>query len=163
MSELFEVRDCRLKKGLFARKLIRAGEVVLPFEGPIIGASQALEKGDKQSDPLQIGPDRYVDLQDPGRCANHSCHPNAGVTPEPVLVALRDISQDEEICYDYSTTMGDGLWKINCLCGSMNCRGRIRDFRFLPRETRTCYLCLGVVQLSLTSYHMMTIAVESFV
>ncbi|MBI4257191.1 SET domain-containing protein [Candidatus Uhrbacteria bacterium] len=146
MSELFEVRDCKLGKGLFARKSIEAGETVLPFEGLVITTSQALEKGEKQSDPLQIGLNRYVDLQDPGRCANHSCDPNAGVNRDLQLVALRNIQPGEEICYDYSTTMGDGLWEISCHCGSTNCRNRIRDFRFLSREIQTHYLSLGVVQ-----------------
>lgn len=119
------------------------------MKGAIIGTQQALDKGEKQSDVLQIGQDMYVDLEDPGRRANHSCDPNAGVRPDLSLMAMKSIRVGEEIRYDYSTTMGDGLWEIECHCGSKNCRGTIQDFCKLPSRQQEFYRRLNVVQLFL--------------
>jgi SET domain-containing protein len=146
MREAFGVRKCQLGKGLFATDFIPREAPILQMKGQRINLSQALAKGEKQSDPLQIGQDQYVDLEDPGRCANHSCDPNAGVRGDLMLVALKNIAPEEEICYDYSTTMGDGLWEIPRRCDSSSCRGLIRDFRFLPPKKQTFYLHSGVVQ-----------------
>lgn len=141
-----EVKECEFGKGLFAARDFQPGEVILQMKGPLIGTQQALDKGEKQSDPLQIGDDTYIDLQNPGRCANHSCDPNAGVRPDLSLVAMKPIGVGEEIRWDYSTTMGDGLWEIECHCGSKNCRGRIQDFCSLTPTRQEFYRSLDVVQ-----------------
>ena len=95
---------------------------------------------------IQIGIDQYVDPYSPARYLNHSCAPNAGFVDEIRLIALRQILPGEEIRFDYSTTMLERYWELDCECGAGNCRKRIRDFDLLPLEVQTRYLRLGIVQ-----------------
>ncbi len=44
---------------------------------------------------------------------------------DTMLVALRDISVDEELHFDYSTTMSEGDWTMRCRCGAAQCRSLI--------------------------------------
>lgn len=141
-----EVKECEFGKGLFAARDFRPGEIILQMRGPIVDVWQALSKGEKQSDVLQIRQDAYVDLEDPGRCANHSCDPNAGVRPDLFLTAIKPIAVGKEIRYDYSITMGDGLWEIACHCDSEYCRRMIQDFCTLPLVRQKFYRELNVVQ-----------------
>jgi len=145
MTPVF-VAQCDLGRGLFAGRAFATGEAILRFEGPVITLADAIAKGDDQSNPLQIGDTLYLDIQPPGVFANHSCDPNTGITDDRVLVALRPIAVGEELRYDYSTTMWEGIWTMQCRCGSPKCRGVIDDFPELPAELRAAYLRLGVVQ-----------------
>jgi SET domain-containing protein len=80
---------------------------------------------------------------------NHSCDPNAGLkitATKAVLVAIKDISLGQEITWDYSTTMDEDDWEMNGNCGSNNCSGKIRDFKYLPPEIQQKYLTLDIVQ-----------------
>jgi len=78
-----------------------------------------------------------------GRFLNHSCDPNIFPQSElngfPVFIALRKIMRDEEITYAYYTT--EFSWESYCLethcpcmCGSLNCTGRIRAFSQLSHR-----------------------------
>ena len=64
--------------------------------------------------------------KEPARWApqNHSCNPNTAFAGLNV-VALRDISPEEEITIDYGTFYDDLMPPFDCHCGSTNCRGRI--------------------------------------
>ena len=83
---------------------------------------------------------------EPDRYLNHSCDPNAGIVDNRRLVAIRAIAAGEEIRFDYSTTMAEDFWTLECRCGSPLCRGTVTDFRLLPSEVKQRYLELGVVQ-----------------
>ena len=56
---------------------------------------------------------------------NHSCAPNAGLSGQISLVALRDIAAGEEITYDYAMTDGSAYDEFPCGCGASTCRGRV--------------------------------------
>jgi len=148
MSEKFEVKQSGdIGRGLFATKLIKQNEQILEFKGSIISLEEALKKPpDKISHPLQIGPAEYIDINEPGVLANHSCTPNAGIKNDRLLIALRDIPPNEEICYDYSTTMDENNWTLECKCGTPNCRKIVKDFRFLPPSIQKKYLELNIIQ-----------------
>ena len=145
MNSVF-VAQCDLGRGLFAEQDFAPGGEILRFRGPAISLADALAKGDEQSNPLQIGDTLYLDIEPPAVFANHSCEPNAGIVDDHVLVALRPILRGEQIQYDYSTTMWEGIWTMPCRCGSSRCRGVVRDFPELPAEVRAEYLELRVVQ-----------------
>ena len=146
MSDKIRIGDCRFGKGVFARSMIQEGEEILRFDGPLINLEEAMAKGARQCDPLQIGPGLYVDIGPPGVLVNHSCAPNAGIHDNVRLIAITDIMAREEIFYDYSTTMNEDHWTLACLCGSSLCRGNVGDFEDLPWRTRRRYLSLGIVQ-----------------
>jgi hypothetical protein len=70
-------------------------------------------------------------------CINHSCEPNAGfLHGDPVLYALRDIAAGEEICWDYSTSISEAGWSLECCCGAAGCRGVARSWGELPAAHR---------------------------
>jgi SET domain-containing protein len=86
---------------------------------------------------------------------NHSCDPNCKLVKHNPgtfrLVALRAITEGDEITWDYSTYINEatrarclkGL-TINCNCGALNCRKRVGDFRSLPQETLIAYKKAGM-------------------
>lgn len=135
-----------LGSAMFAGQDIKEGEEILRFVGRRITFEEAVAKGERQSDTLQIGDDLYLDLEEPGRSVNHSCDPNAGIADDLRLVAIRDIEKGEEIRFDYSTTMAEDYWTMECHCGSASCRGVVKDFKDLPHDLQQKYLELGVVE-----------------
>jgi hypothetical protein len=132
--------------GLFAVEDIPAGAVILFFTGELIGLEEVLVSGIDESYPLQMDATTYLDLDSRSRVVNHSCTPNAGLRSDRILVALREIRGQEEIFYDYSTTMSERRWTMRCLCGETSCRGIVGDFHDLPLAVQQHYLRLGVVQ-----------------
>jgi uncharacterized protein len=133
-------------RGVHARFPIRAGEKILEFDGPGLTHAEVLALGEAQAYTIQVGPEEYIDTRPPGRFTNHSCEPNAGVSGDRHLVALRDIAAGEEIQFDYSTTMSENHWTMDCRCGRPCCRRQIRDFHLLPPSLQAHYIRLGLVQ-----------------
>ena len=139
MSEhapMLEVRQtAEMGRGVFALEPIAHGTLLVACQG-WLAASDALED---DWHAMQVGPDLWLcstgaNLDD---CINHSCDPNAGfVTGEPVLYALRDIAAAEQIVWDYSTSIAELGWKLECLCGSGICRTTVRSWWELPAEER---------------------------
>jgi uncharacterized protein len=140
------VRQGPLGRGIYARIPIRPGESILTFDGPILSHEQVLALGEAQAYTIQIGPDEYVDTTQPGRYTNHSCEPNAGIVGDRLLIALRHIAPGEEVHFDYSTTMSEDHWTMECRCGEYLCRRVVLDFHHLPPITQNRYLQLGIVQ-----------------
>ena len=114
--------------GVFAARPLTTGDEILRFRGRLVTAEQMRATPETAPNLMQIGEQLYRDLHKPGRLVNHSCDPNAGIVEDSRLIALRDIGAGEEICYDYSTTMMERLWTMECSCGSRSCRGTIADF-----------------------------------
>lgn len=146
MSDRIYVAPCRFGLGVFAKARIPEGGEILRFAGPLIDLSAALTLGERQCDPLQIGPGLYMAIGAPGVLVNHSCEPNAGIVGDCILIALRDIRRGEEVFYDYSTTIHGDAWTLACQCGHATCRGTVGEFQHLPDERRHRYLRLQVVQ-----------------
>ncbi len=136
------VERCDVGLGLFAARSFRKGECMIVFEGPLVEGHE----GRLLSDAIQIGPEVYIDPVPPGKYVNHSCNPNAGLVNNVYLHALRDIPEGAEIRFDYSTSMGESFWTLECACNSPVCRGLVADFVQLPPELRAKYLELGIVQ-----------------
>jgi hypothetical protein len=136
---------CAVGRGLFAGELIPAGTEILRFTGPVLTLNDVRSRGAAAANALQVGIDRYLYLDEPGRFVNHSCAPNAAVLGDTSLVAIRPIPAGEELCFDYSTTVSDG-WTMPCRCGSAACRGLVVAFQLLPESLRQRYALLGQVQ-----------------
>ena len=139
------VAQCELGRGVFTQRVIRTGETILTFGGPLIDFAETKRRGTAECMAIQVGPNQYIDTQPPGVLVNHSCGPNAGIRNDRDLVALRDISPGEEIRYDYSTTMDEKSFTMRCRCGAPGCRGVVTDFSELPADVQECYLRRGLV------------------
>lgn len=88
---------------------------------------------------------KVILMQSPERHINHSCDPNTYVKTIAgyrQLIALCDITIDEEITYDYCINCHDGeVWSCNCGCNI--CRKTIVSGYFaLPSELQIKYLDL---------------------
>jgi hypothetical protein len=131
-----EVRPAGAKgQGVFAGGPIRAGRLVAVCRGVVL-------RGD------ELGPDHFAMQvgEDLWLCSegdhlddrlNHSCDPNVGfVTGAAELYALRDIAAGEEVCWDYSTSLSEAGWGLECGCGSASCRGVVRPFPELAEADR---------------------------
>jgi len=137
-------------EGVFATVLMRAGELIMPFHGPLLQRDQLpYPYLDEDDHFVQIGEETFMGPSGgPDDFVNHSCNPNAGlkITSERIaLVAIRDIQTNEEITWDYSTTMWHDDWELVCHCGESQCRKRVKAFRFLPSEVKERYRALGIV------------------
>ena len=63
-------------RGVFAQAPIAAGELILPFTGPLLTYNQT----NHHTLAVQIGPDLYLGASgNMDDCVNHSCDPNAGL------------------------------------------------------------------------------------
>ena len=146
MKKDIYVKKSKFGKGIFANRNFKKGETICFLEGKRAGLEviQALKKKKREIlvDPLQISDDQYIDLNEPYLYINHSCGPNAGIKGENQLFALKHIKKGEEIFFDYSTTMDEG---IDCQCGSKKCRGKIGDFFTLPKSLQNKYIKLGAI------------------
>lgn len=131
-----EVRPAGPKgRGVFALEPIARGTRVLALSGRLL-PTEALTD---DLLALQVGVDLWLCsdgalLDD---FVNHSCEPNAGfLDGEPVLYSLRDITAGEEICWDYSTSISEPGWSLECACGSARCRGVVRPWGELSDPDR---------------------------
>lgn len=146
MASRIYVAECSVGRGVFAARRIKVGEMIVRFRGKRVDLDDPLHHTPQAANLLQTGKTTYILPEAPAVLVNHSCRPNAGLMGNRRLVALRDIGEDEEIRFDYSTTMADGLWTMECRCGEPTCRRLVTDFYLLPREVRGHYLTRGVVQ-----------------
>ncbi|MFL5738749.1 MAG: SET domain-containing protein [Flavisolibacter sp.] len=145
MKELLEIRDSKFGKGLFAKKKISTGSVIcrIPFHKKLDFKSTV--ELNEESHALQIDFDKYILCEPPFLYSNHSCNPNCGINRNFEMIALKNIKADEELFWDYSTSMLERHWTMRCACGEKNCRKIITDFDLLPQKSQMKYLELQIV------------------
>jgi hypothetical protein len=114
-------------RGVFATRCIPGGTRIVQLEGRCYRTQDI----PPESFAMQIDDDLWLcsDGQALDDCINHGCEPNTGFAQhDAVLYALRDIASGEELTWDYSTSIAELGWSLDCLCGSKNCRGVILPF-----------------------------------
>jgi len=119
--------------GLFAKELIREGEIVSVRGGHII-TRQMEENVNKPdgywgypiADDYVLAPLNTQEVADVMMFLNHSCDPNVGILGQIIFVAMRDIDSNEELTIDYAM-FGANKEPMQCNCRSTNCRGIITD------------------------------------
>jgi uncharacterized protein len=114
--------------GIFARQAVQAGELLSLWGGKILSAAET-DRGMQNftQQVLQIEDGFYLltPAMEPSDCFNHSCDPNAGLTGQIGLIAMRAIAAGEEVCLDYAMCDSADYDEFDCACGSPNCRGRV--------------------------------------
>jgi hypothetical protein len=140
-----DVRKSKFGKGLFVTKNIAANSILCNVTGPLLTFQQTIELQERESHSLQIDLDKYLLCDPPFLYSNHSCAPNCGLNERLQLVALRSLKKDEEVFWDYSTSMMERHWTMACTCGAPQCRRLITDFDMLPEDVQASYLQLGIV------------------
>jgi len=116
-------------EGVFARQEIAAGELLAVWDGIIvpyerlIRLPRAVKRHSVQvEESLYQAPNR---APEPVDYINHSCNPNAGMSGQIAVVAMREIAPGEEICIDYAMVDGSPYDEFECHCGEPECRGAV--------------------------------------
>ena len=156
IEHLFEVRETRIGRGLFACQPIARG-ISLFGEDDWVDETEARAfsvltpaQVEKLSPALRTAFVRYgyntaLDqvtgtfhaeaVRHPVNLINHSCEPNLGYDGVDAIVALHGISPGEEIRMDYGTYSFSFDHGFVCRCGAWACRGQVLrdDWRSLVR------------------------------
>ena len=116
-------------RGLFAVETIYPGEVIAAWGGRITPVSEFIPLPESiRKLSLQIEDDFFLVPQGGENAAdfiNHSCDPNAGMSGQILVVAMRLIETGEEICYDYAMSDGSPYDEFECSCGAPECRRHV--------------------------------------
>jgi hypothetical protein len=147
---LYVAPTMRCGLGLFTAKHWKAGSLVLRVDDPdYLARARPFAHLRALGYTFQVGPDLFVPpyggLDD---FTNHSCEPNCGLRVDPSgfeMIALRDITANEELTYDYSTHQEHPEDHMLCNCASSSCRGIIGSFSTLAPELRKRYMELQIV------------------
>ena len=114
---------------LVAVEPIAKGDLILVWGGVILTTEQLYKTPIFARDrAIQVDEDHHLCsglVDDIADCANHSCNPNAGLRGQITLVAMRDITADEEVCFDYAMSDSHPEFSMRCFCGQLNCRSVI--------------------------------------
>lgn len=115
--------------GIFARAPIARGEIVAVWGGEILTRSEVEQLPERyQHYAMQVEEDFFLAgiNADDTNYFNHSCDPNLGLSGQMVLLALRDIATESELCFDYATSDGSPYDEFECYCGAPQCRKIVR-------------------------------------
>lgn len=150
VPHIFSIGENHLGKAVYAAVPFAKGSPIIEFKGPRIHKSQLPKSFSGNADRfVQVDSEYYMGASgDVDDLINHSCDPNSGlrfIKGRIVLHAIRDIGLGEEITWDYSTTLFESGWHMECLCGATTCRGVISDFAELAYDVRNRYRLLGML------------------
>ena len=131
--------------GVFAKELIKKDELLCLWGGNIWTKAEFEQLPfENRSHGLQVDEELFqtYDSNETAETAdyvNHSCTPNAGLRGSITLVAMRDISPGEEVCFDYAMSDGSPYDEFQCQCGSVNCRTTITGNDWMITELQQRY------------------------
>jgi hypothetical protein len=114
--------------GVFALRPIRKGELIVVFGGVVYEWDAFIHLPERERSLCIQVEERHFLVPRPageGDYVNHSCNPNAGLSGQIALVAMRDIRPGEEVCFDYAMSDTMPYDEFECTCGAPNCRGFI--------------------------------------
>jgi len=114
--------------GIFAIEPIKKGELAAVFGGVVYEWDAFIHLPDRERSLCIQVEDRHFLVPEhiaEGDYVNHSCTPNAGLSGQIGLVAMRDIKVGEEVCFDYAMSDTMPYDEFECACGSTNCRGKV--------------------------------------
>jgi hypothetical protein len=126
---------------IFALEALQRGELLAVFGGSVypLEAFMAIPAHER-SLSIQVEENLFLVPEHIGQgdYVNHSCDPNAGLSGQIALVAMRDIQPGEEVCFDYAMCDTLPYDEFECACGAANCRGRVTgdDWRIPELQRR---------------------------
>ena len=128
-------------RGVFATQPVQAGELLVMWGGVVV-TDEEFERLDPLHQHLSIQVEEFLYLtslaDEPPDWVNHSCDPNAGLSGQIGLAALRAIQPGEQVCFDYAMSDSSDYDEFDCQCGSPRCRGHItgNDWRIPELQAR---------------------------
>jgi hypothetical protein len=132
-------------KGVFAKAKVSRHEPLAVFGGVILTKKEVLALP-QELIPLVLQIDQGLWIsslsttQEPDMI-NHCCEPNAGMSGQIMLVAMRDIKVGEEITFDFAMVISEwvGMDPIACTCGAANCRKTVGQDDWKIKELQKKY------------------------
>jgi SET domain-containing protein len=132
--------------GTFAKEKIPRGDLIAIFGGFVMDSDTIKTLPEAaQYMVLQIAANQFIGSRKKeefgdGDYINHSCKPNAGINGQIFLVAMRDIAINEEITFDYCMTISDDIFfKMDCCCGTIDCRGTVTSNDWKQKSLQNKY------------------------
>lgn len=141
LSPKLEARPKTYGNGIYALEPLIKNELIAVFGGNIYHWDQFTALSDRErSLSLQVEENLFLVPENigSGDYVNHCCDPNAGLSGQIVLVAMRDIQPGEEVCFDYAMSDATPYDEFECECGSVHCRGKVtgNDWRLPVLQER---------------------------
>jgi hypothetical protein len=114
------------QNALFALRSYKPGELIAHFTAGSISAEPTYLT-------VQVGVDKHITLQPAFlQYINHGCEPNVFFNTSTMqLVALKEISPEEEMTFFYPSTVWKMTQPFQCYCGSTVCVGKIKGAAYL--------------------------------
>jgi len=134
----FELRETSAKgEGIFATRSFKVGDMVM------VGVIEKMLNGN-HSHASQIGKNEYAFHSGLITKVNHSCGPNCGISVNDTgahdYISIKDIRVNEEITFDYAMrNYSIDYFPAKCMCGSVECRGRVTGWQSLSIEKKQEY------------------------
>ncbi|MES2018832.1 MAG: SET domain-containing protein-lysine N-methyltransferase [Pseudomonadota bacterium] len=140
-SPAYEVRRSEIHgNGVFARRLIEAGERIVEYTGERITSDESAVRAEQGGGPINhtfffsLADGMVIDGGSGGndaRYINHACEPNCEAYEEDgkvFIYALHEIEQGEELNYNYALIYEERHTKavkklFECRCGAPSCTG----------------------------------------
>jgi len=132
------------QNALFALRFYQPGEVIADFSAGTISQEPTYLT-------VQVGVGKHITL-DPEflQYINHSCEPNVFFdTSSMQLVALKELSPEDELTFFYPSTEWKMTQSFNCYCGSAACIGDIKGAAYLSKEVQERYRFTDFIQQQL--------------
>jgi hypothetical protein len=128
--------------GIFSLEPIRKGELVAVFGGVVYEGDAFIHLPERDRSLCIQVEDRLFLVPRPigeGDYVNHSCNPNAGLSGQIGLVAMRDIQVGEEVCFDYAMSDTMPYDEFECGCGQPTCRRKVTGNDWQKSELQKRY------------------------
>ncbi len=141
LSSKLQARPKTYGHGIFALEPLAKDELIAVFGGAIYKWDVFTTLPERErSLSLQVEHNLFLVPENigAGDYVNHCCDPNAGLSGQIALVAIRDIQPGEEVCFDYAMSDATPYDEFECACGSVNCRGSVSgsDWRIPALQER---------------------------
>jgi hypothetical protein len=153
--EIAEVRQqiSNEQNALFALRSYQPGEVIADFSAGTISSEPTYLT-------VQVDVDKHITLSPEFlQYINHSCDPNVFFnTTTMQLIALREVSTEEEMTFFYPSTEWEMTQSFNCYCGSPACIGEIKGAAFLNNEITSQYRFTDFIQRQLAKRNARKVA-----
>lgn len=145
LSDKIEIRESNThNKGLFAKEMIKKGEIVFIKGGHILKKDKIFSSGIINSyhpidDEYYLGATNALEEEGVKLYINHSCNPNCGIRGEITFIALMDVNIDMELTIDYAF-LDNEEYLFKCTCMENNCRKVVTGKDWKIKEIQHKYL-----------------------
>lgn len=140
MSIKIIVKEQDSFKTIVAKVKISKGETIILFTGNRSAVANKYSLQISETEHLSPYSADQNDLRSIWQFLNHSCSANSFIDFHNLaLIALKDISEGEEVRFNYNTTELEIATPFICNCNSINCYGEIKGFKYLSKERKKSF------------------------